>query len=173
MQSFRILVANTSDTALLAQLGKQTFLESHGHSAPAADIAAYVAEKYDQEIVKAELSDPENIYRIIYAGDQPAGFSKIIFNSPGAHIPFEPVAKLERIYLLNEFHGQGLGKVLLQHNIEMALAANQKGIWLYVWVENQKAFNFYTQQGFRIVGQYDFRISATHTNPNHQLLLSF
>ena len=90
MQSFRILAANTSDTALLAQLGKQTFLESHGHSAPAADIAAYVSEKYDREIVKAELSDPENIYRIIYTGDQAAGFSKIIFNSPGAHAKFRP-----------------------------------------------------------------------------------
>jgi diamine N-acetyltransferase len=173
MQPFRILAANTGDAALLARLGKQTFLESHGHSAPAADIAAYVAEKYDPETMKAELSDPENIYRIIYSGDQAAGFSKIIFNSPGDNIPATSVAKLERIYLLNEFHGQGLGKLLLQHNIEMALAASQKGIWLYVWVENQKAFNFYTQQGFRIVGQYDFRISITHTNPNHQLLLSF
>lgn len=173
MQPFRIIAANTGDTALLAEIGKQTFLESHGHSAPPADIAAYVAEKYDPETMKAELSNAENIYSIIYSGDQPAGFSKIIFNSPGAHIPFAPVAKLERIYLLNEFHRLGLGKVLLQHNLEMAIAANQKGIWLYVWVENQKAFKFYTQQGFRIVGQYDFRISVTHTNPNHQMLLSF
>jgi len=173
MQSIRILAPGPDDVTLLSGLGKQTFLESHGHSAPATDIAAYVAEKYSPEMVKSELSDPDNIYRIIYEGDQPAGFSKIIFNSPEAHIPFTPVAKLERIYLLDTFHGQGLGKALLQYNIEMAIAVNQKGIWLYVWVENQKAINFYTQQGFRIVGQYDFRISSTHPIPNHQMLLSF
>ncbi|HRG82893.1 MAG TPA: GNAT family N-acetyltransferase [Chitinophagaceae bacterium] len=173
MQPNHILAAGPDDVIIISDLGKQTFLESHGHSAPAADIAAYVSEKYDPEIIKAELSDPDNIYRIIYAGDQPAGFSKIILNSAGANIPLAPVAKLERIYLLNEFHGLGLGKALLQHNTAIATAARQKGIWLYVWVENKKAFQFYTQQGFRIVGQYDFRISPTHTNPNHQMLLSF
>lgn len=172
MQPIRILAAGTEDAPLLASLGKKTFLQSHGHSAPVADIAAYVAEKYDQVMVHKELTDPENIYRIIYAGDKPAGFSKIIFNIPCPTVSVAPVAKLERIYLLNDFHGRGLGKALLDYNIEMAKAAGQKGIWLYVWVENQKAFEFYTRMGFRIVGQYDFRISATHTNPNHQMFLS-
>ncbi|MBP6589785.1 MAG: GNAT family N-acetyltransferase [Chitinophagaceae bacterium] len=173
MQPYRILTAGIDDATLLAQLGKETFLQSHGHSAPATDIAAYVTEKYDPDIVIKELSDPENIYRIIYAGNEPAGFSKIIFNTPCPPVAIAPVAKLERIYLLDAFHGQGLGKALLLHNIEMAIAARQKGFWLYVWLENQKAFDFYTRMGFRIVGQYDFRISPTHTNPNHQMFLSF
>lgn len=172
MPSFRIAAANTGDASLLAELGKATFLQSHGHSAPVTDIAAYVAEKYDPDTVKKELDNPDHIYRIMYAGNQPAGFSKIIFNTPCSPVAINPVAKLERIYLLDEFHGQGLGKALLDYNIEIAKAAGQKGIWLYVWVENQKAFEFYTRMGFRIVGQYDFRISATHTNPNHQMFLS-
>lgn len=173
MQSYQIQAAGPGDESILSGLGRETFLQSHGHSAPAADIAAYVNDKYNPVTISGELNNPENNYRIIFFNEQPAGFSKIIYNNPVPQIPFNPVAKLERIYLLDQFQGLGLGKALLQYNIGLAIAAKQKGIWLYVWVENRKAFQFYTGMGFRIIGQYDFRISATHTNPNHQLLLSF
>jgi len=46
-------------------------------------------------------------------------------------------------------------------------------MWLFVWTENHKAINFYKKAGFKIVGQHDFQISATHSNPNHQMLLTF
>ena len=46
-------------------------------------------------------------------------------------------------------------------------------MWLYVWTENHRAVNFYNNLGFKIVGEYDFKIFETHSNPNHQMLLSY
>jgi GNAT superfamily N-acetyltransferase len=44
---------------------------------------------------------------------------------------------MERLYLLEEFYGFGLGKKLVNFNISLAKKEHQKGIWLAVWVETK------------------------------------
>jgi diamine N-acetyltransferase len=165
--------ATEKDAAVLASLAIETFIQSHGHSAPAADINNYIAEKYSLAAFTAELNNPENIYHLIYHDEKPAGFSKIIFNHPYDNSNTQNITKLERIYLLQEFYSLKLGKVLFDFNVALAKQAQQKGMWLYVWVENTRAFNFYTRAGFTIIGSYDFKVTATHSNPNHRMFLEF
>jgi ribosomal protein S18 acetylase RimI-like enzyme len=161
------------DSELLANIGKTTFIEAHGHSASPTDIAKYVAEKYREEVVAQELADPTNCYHIISHNDKPAGYSKIIMNSCHRQIPFENVTKLERLYLLSDFYDLKLGCELLQFNIDLSHRQQQSGMWLYVWKENQRAIRFYTKAGFRIIGSHNFQISDRHSNPNHQMLLTY
>jgi ribosomal protein S18 acetylase RimI-like enzyme len=168
-----IIKATEKDASLLASLATNTFMQSHGHSAAAADINNYITEKYSEAILQDELNDPENIYHIIYHDEKPAGYSKIVFNQPYENSEVQNIAKLERIYLLQEFYNLKLGKVLLQFNIDLAKQQQQAAMWLYVWKENARAFNFYVNAGFTIIGSYDFKLSATHSNPNHQMLLQF
>ncbi|MBL7722914.1 MAG: GNAT family N-acetyltransferase [Chitinophagaceae bacterium] len=167
-----IVKATTNDAALLADIGRISFIESHGHSAPAADIDAYVAAKYTPTILQQELSDPGNIYHILYHGQQAAGYSKIILHSPHPGMQ-QNITKLERIYLLKEFYQLKLGYQLLQFNIDLSKKNNQAGMWLYVWKENHRAVNFYIKAGFQIIGSYDFKLSETHSNPNHRMLLLY
>jgi ribosomal protein S18 acetylase RimI-like enzyme len=161
------------DSALLTSLAELTFIESHGHSAPAADVSNYIAEKYTELVFKEELSDPGNIYHIIYHNDKPAGFSKIVFNAPYEGSPVQNITKLERIYILKDFYYLKLGQELFQFNVDLAKQNGQAGMWLYVWKENPRAVRFYQKNGFQIIGSYDFHLSATHSNPNHQMLLQF
>jgi len=168
-----IVKASEKDSALVSEIGRDTFLESHGHSASPEDVSNYVAEKYSEAVLRQELSDPKNIYYIIYHDKRPAGYSKIIFNLPYENSPVQNIAKLERIYLLKEFYDLKLGMELLQFNIELSKKNDQAGIWLYVWKENPRAVNFYIKAGFEIIGSHDFKISETHSNPNHQMLLRF
>lgn len=168
---YRIVPAVPADHSLLASLGRQTFMESHGHSGPAADIDAYAISRFTEEVLLNELADPKNLFHIIYSGETPAGYSKFIPDFPHSHIPHEGISKLERIYLLREFNGMGLGRALMNFNISLARSRGQKGIWLYVWVENHRALDFYLMNGFIIIGRHDFQISATHSNPNHLMLL--
>jgi ribosomal protein S18 acetylase RimI-like enzyme len=167
-----IIKANCEHAALLTNLARQTFLESHGHSASAADINTYMDEQYREEAFMHELLDPANIYHIIYHDGIPTGYSKIILDCPYPNSP-ERIAKLERIYILEQFYSLKLGWQLFQFNRQFAKNSNQAGIWLYVWKENTRAISFYTKAGFEIIGSHDFRISATHSNPNHQMLLKF
>ncbi len=168
-----IIKAAENDAALLTTLAAITFKESHGHSAPEEDIKNYIAEKYNAAVFIQALSDPKNNYHIIYHEDKPAGFSNIIFDCPYENNLQQHIAKLERIYILQEFYNLKLGLQLFQFNVELAKQNQQSGIWLYVWKENARAINFYTKAGFKIIGSYDFKLSATHSNPNHQLMLEF
>ena len=168
-----IVKAKEEDYQLLTEIGKATFLESHGHSASKANIDQYVSEKYNHDAFRYELSDPQNIYHIIYYKQQPAGYSKIIFNAPHSNIKEGNVTKLERIYLLKEFYSLKLGAELLKFNIELSRQNKQAGMWLFVWKENPRALNFYKKAGFEVIGSYDFKLTETHSNPNHQMYLKY
>jgi ribosomal protein S18 acetylase RimI-like enzyme len=168
-----IIKATENDSTLLADIGRQTFIESHGESAEKADIDSYVHEKYTDAVFREELADPDNIYHLIYYNNRPAGYSKIILNSAHPEIQLQHITKLERLYLLKEFYNLQLGLVLFKFNVELSKSNGQTGMWLFVWKENNRAVNFYQKNGFERIGSYDFKISATHSNPNHQMLLKY
>lgn len=170
---FKILRATLQDTQLLSRLSIDTFLPAHGHSAPKVDIDNYVAHNFNKENFIKELSDDNNRFYILYANGQVAGYSKIVFNQDNENIMAKNIAYMSRLYLLKEFYGSGLGKKLFDFNLALCKENKQSGIWLAVWIENQKAISFYNKMGFKKVGEFDFKISDTHSNPNHILHLDF
>ena len=168
-----IVKATTKDAELLAYIGKTSFIESHGSSASEETITEYVDLKFIKKVFEDELKEPKNIYNIIYHGEKGVGYSKIIFNVSNSNVPFQNVTKLERFYVLHEFHDLKLGLELFNFNIQESKKNNQAGVWLFTWTENKKAINFYTKAGFKIIGNYDFKITDTHYNPNYQMLLTY
>lgn len=168
-----IIKAKSDDFQLLTEIGRVSFIESHGNSASTTDINCYLDEKYNPEVFKSELSDSENIYHIIYHDKKPVGYSKLILNTSHSNIQMEGVTKLERLYLLKEFYNLKLGFELYSFNIELSKKNNQAGIWLFVWKENQRAVSFYERAGFKIIGSYDFKLTESHSNPNYQMLLTY
>lgn len=169
----KIAKATIQDSKQLAQLAKASFLPAHGHSAPKEDVDMYVSGNFNETTFIKEISNPESHYYLIYYDKKLAGYSKITLNTPNKNRTSNNITCLSRLYVLKEFYGLQLGKALFHFNLELAKQHQQQGIWLHVWVENQRAIHFYTKMGFKIVGSYDFRISATHTNPNYVMYLPF
>jgi ribosomal protein S18 acetylase RimI-like enzyme len=164
--------ARPEDFKLLSKIGRISFIETHEKS-PQDVINNYVEEKFNPGAITKELSDLSNIYHLIFSDGQPAGYSKIIYNSQPSGIQLGNVTKLERIYLLKEFYGLKLGNELLDFNLKLSKENNQDGMWLYIWKENQRAFNFYKKNKFTIIGSYDFKLSEQHANPNHVMFLKY
>lgn len=168
-----IIKASVEDAPLLSKLGTRTFRESHGHSAAGEDIEAYIERRLSPEALAVELEDRTNHFYICLIDGQPAGYVKFIPDS--GHPELEPVhiTKLERLYILHDYYGCGIGQTLLDQAIECSKSFDQSGMWLYAWTENHRAIAFYLKNGFRIVGKYDFEISPTHSNPNHRMFLEY
>jgi len=165
--------AGVKEASLLSEIARVSFIESHGHSAPEEDIQSYISRFFSEEIFAQELADDRNIYHIISCNQHAAGYSKIKLNSAYPDAGMNNLAKLERIYLLKEYYNLKLGQHLLDFLIDRMKQENQSGIWLYVWKENERAVGFYRKNGFQITGSHDFKISETHSNPNHRMLLLF
>jgi diamine N-acetyltransferase len=165
--------AIVDDALLLADIGKRSFIESHGHSASAADIDTYVSQKYTPAAMQEELNNPANIYHIITWCGQPAGYSNIVLNATHKDIPVTNATCLDRLYLLQEFYNLKLGLQLFHHNLLLSQQAAQAGMWLYTWTENKRALSFYQKAGFQIMANTFFKISDTHSNPNYIMYLDY
>lgn len=172
-ETIHIRSAQPEDYQLLSDIGTRTLWESHGHSAPEADMRSYIEQSFNPVRAREELANPAFIYHFLYLDEQPAGYSKIILDQPHPNITQPGVTKLERLYLLEEFLSRKAGQVLLDFNIGLSKARGQSGMWLFVWVENKRAIQFYKRNGFRIIGSHDFRITDTRSNPNHQMMLAY
>lgn len=168
-----IIRATLKDKELLAKLGKTTFIEAHGKSASKDIIDTYVSKKFSVEAFEDELKESNNIFYILYYNEKAVGYSKVIFNCQHSNILSKNITKLERLYVLEDFHSLKLGLALFDLNCQEAIKNQQSGMWLFVWTENQKAINFYKKVGFNAVGYHDFELSPTHYNLNHQMLLLF
>ena len=169
----QITKASSDDSELISIIGKESFLDTHGHAASKEDMDCFVSKYYTSSAIAKEFSDALVHYHLINYKGKVVGFSKIELNNSNDNVEDISVTKLDRIYLLKEFHGLKLGSKLFDYNIKLSKNKNQKGIWLFVWIENKKAINFYTKLGFKIVGVYDYQISATHSNPNHIMYLKY
>ena len=163
MISFKSLTP--ADASLLAKIGGVSLIESHGYSSPEEIMQAYVNKSFSEDACRAELANHANIFSAVFYNNQPAGYSKIIYNTPHPAISLVPVTKLERLYLLKEFYDLKLGHLMLHQAIENSKAAGDKGMWLEVWKGNERAVRFYQKQGFETVGETAFRLTATHSNP--------
>ena len=165
--------ATIKDAYVLSKLSVAAFLPAHGHSASEEVITNYISANFSEENFIKELSNSDFQYHLIYYEDELAGFSKVIFNYQNEFVTDINATKMERLYLLEKFYNLGLGKELLNFNIMLAKQNKQAGIWVFVWIENTKAITFYKKNGFKKVGNSDFVLSPTKSNPNHNLYLKF
>ena len=173
LNKMKIQKIKPNEAQILSEIAIKTFISSHGASASVIDIQAYIKEKYTVQQFENELNNPANLYYFICLNDQIAGFSKMVLNVPFNEMNENNFAKLERLYLLEEFYDKKLGNALFQFNCDLAKQHSQKGIWLFVWTGNHRAIRFYDKAGFKIIGSHNFKISEDHSNPNHQMLKQF
>ncbi|RYG49136.1 MAG: GNAT family N-acetyltransferase [Chitinophagaceae bacterium] len=142
-----IIRATENDYHSIVEIGKASVADSHKGSSPPAVMNEYLETTYNSNAIRKELNDLNNIYHIINYNGKPAGFSKIIMDAKHPNIATENATKLDRIYLLKAFHGLKLGLELLNFNIELSRRNMQSGMWLYTWIGNERATNFYLKAG--------------------------
>lgn len=168
-----IIKATQRDCHSIASIGKIAVAESHRDSCSAEDMQAFLERNYDCDTIKEELNDINTIYHIVTYHDKPVGFSKIILDAKHPDIVAENVTKLDRIYLLKEYYGLKVGLALLNFNFDLARKNKQSGMWLYTWIGNLRAINFYLKAGFIIIGSYKFYVTKTHYDLSHHMFLDF
>jgi ribosomal protein S18 acetylase RimI-like enzyme len=165
--------ATVQDCHSIASIGKISVVDSHRDSCSAEDMHAFLERNYTSDAIKADLEDIQNIYYLLQYNDQPVGFSKMVLHAKHPDIRAENVTLLDRIYIRKEFYGLKLGLELLNFNIALARESNQSGIWLYAWIGNTRAVNFYQKAGFTIIGSHKYYVTETHYDESHHMFLDF
>ena len=117
----------------------------------------YIEKCFSLTALHNELCNTNSLFYIIYYKQQSVGFLKLNINAPliiKKSIIEENALELERIYLIQEVTGKGVGKVLISFIENMALTKRKKCIWLKVMDSSTEAIAFYKKTGFEIYGTY-------------------
>ena len=170
---FSIVRATENDFKTIAHIGNISVEEAHRESCSAKDMKSFLDETYSDSAIKKELQNTKNLYHILNYKGCAVGFSKILLNSEHSNISQKNITKLDRIYLLPQFYNLKLGFELLKFNIEYSKREKQSGMWLFTWIGNTRAVDFYLKTGFRVVGSHQFKVTETHYNQHHQMFKEF
>ena len=144
------------DLDSLCKISIETFYQTFADSNTEENMTAYLDSAYNKEKLYEELCNPDISFFFIYVDESLAGYLKINEYPSQTDINDIDSLELERIYILKEFQGAGLGQDLLEHTISIATEHGKKYIWLGVWEHNERAKHFYQKNGFYRIGAHSF-----------------
>lgn len=149
------------DAQALALVGQATFLETYAGVLPAADILAHCRTEHGEDLYADWLGRPG--YRL-WAAEMDEGGAVIGYAAltpPDLPLPTgDKDVELKRIYLLNRFHGTGVGARLMTTALQAAADAGYTRMLLGVFGGNSRALAFYARQGYAEAGVRKFRVGA-------------
>ncbi len=110
------------------------------------------------ETLQKELCILGTSFYFVFMGNSLAGYFKINEGEAQSDINDHNSLELERIYVLAEFQGKGIGRKILGEVKQMAKFKKKKYVWLGVWQLNPEAVKFYKTNDFIIFGEHPYYI---------------
>jgi len=161
MSLLELIPVSIDDVKLLQKLSIQTFIETFGAQNTEADMQEYLNNQMSTSQLKKELEHAHSNFYFAYHKDRLAGYLKLNFESAqretvGTGTAFE----VERIYLLNDFQRQGLGKVLFEKAVALGKEKGYRKLWLGVWEHNSLALAFYKKLGLTVFDKHTFVLGS-------------
>jgi ribosomal protein S18 acetylase RimI-like enzyme len=136
------------DLTQLQKIGKETFTETFTEHNTKEDLDKYLEESFSNEKLSSELDNPYSSFYFAALEDNVVGYLKINFGASQTELKDNEALEIERIYVLQAFHGKKLGQALYEKAISIAKEMKVKYVWLGVWEQNHRALQFYKKNGF-------------------------
>jgi ribosomal protein S18 acetylase RimI-like enzyme len=137
-----------SDLSQLQKIGIRTFAETFAELNTKEDLEKYIEEGFSIDKLSAELNNPDSSFYFVEVDDTIIGYLKINFGDAQTDLKDNKAVEIERIYVLQAYHGQKIGQLLYNKAIEIAKEHKADYVWLGVWEENHRALQFYKKNGF-------------------------
>ncbi|MBE9465138.1 GNAT family N-acetyltransferase [Dyadobacter sp. UP-52] len=156
MTKITLVKITSSDLEELQKLGKQTFLETFAPVNTEENIQDYLQTGFTDEKLLKEITNPGSHFYFAKLNDKSIGYLKLNFGNAQTELQDSDAMEIERIYVLQEFHGQKAGQFLFSEALKIAHEHHLKYIWLGVWEKNEKAIKFYEKNGFIPFDKHSF-----------------
>ena len=156
--SLQILPATLEDLATLQAIGRKTFEEAFAANNSEENLAAYLEEGFSKQKLEAELRNENSQFYFALQGDEVIGYLKINLGDAQTEKQDPNALEIERIYVLQQYHGKQLGLLLCEQALATAKARKAPYMWLGVWEENPRAIRFYQKLGFVEFGEHIFQL---------------
>ncbi|WKV13599.1 GNAT family N-acetyltransferase [Marivirga harenae] len=156
MKSLSLRKVNLNDKIALQKISKQTFLETYSAGNTEDDMSRYLEEEFSLEKLVSQLSNQNSEFYFACLGSVIVGYLKINVAEAQTEMKNENTLEIQRIYVLADYQGKRIGKLLYKKAIEIAQQKEVDFLWLGVWEKNPKAIRFYEQLGFKAFDKHTF-----------------
>jgi diamine N-acetyltransferase len=156
MTAIKINKVTLADLVQLQEIGRQTFAETFSSTNTEENMKAYLEEGFSNAKLSAELDNPNSEFYFATLNNTVIGYLKINFGLAQTELKDDKALEIERIYVLQEFHGKKVGQLLYDQAIHLAKEKKADYVWLGVWEKNHRAIQFYTKNGFVEFDQHIF-----------------
>jgi ribosomal protein S18 acetylase RimI-like enzyme len=151
-----IRAATPHDATLLAEFAARSFADTYRDLSDAQEIADYVADHFQPDVMAAVISDPACATLLAWVNGELAGYAIVKATAAPDCVTTQAPLKLWRLYLGESFIGQGLGARLMAAVHAEARQRGAQTLWLGVYDRNVRAVQFYERLGFTQVGGQEF-----------------
>lgn len=158
MENFDIRFVKPEELETLAQISIQTFLETFAAVNTAENMQQYLEGNFSPSQLKSELENPDAEFYFAESVNNVVGYLKLNFGQTQTELKEPNGIEIERIYVLKEFHGTGVGKLLFNTALQAAKRREAAYVWLGVWEHNINAIGFYKRNGFVAFDKHIFRL---------------
>jgi ribosomal protein S18 acetylase RimI-like enzyme len=158
MEPITLRKATPADVDGLQHIGRQTFFETFAASNSEHNMQTYLEEGFAAEKLHLELQQPHSAFYFAEQQGRIIGYLKVNTGPAQTEQTTANALEIERIYVLQEFHGQRVGQQLYEQALELARQVRAAYVWLGVWEENPRAIRFYQKNGFVAFDKHVFRL---------------
>lgn len=148
----------TADLNQLIQISKRTFVEAFEKDNNSIDFKNYIDKAFSIDSLKVELADTNTHFYFVYNEENLVAYFKINVGIAQTDVKLSYSVELERIYVLSEYQGMGLGEQLLNKIKNIAKEKGKSMLWLGVWEKNERAIQFYQRHSFQKFGTHPYFI---------------
>ena len=110
-------------------------------------LARYLDQEFGTTRLASDLTDDHHDYYFIEAEENRVGFVKMNFKS-SKELSASPNCEIEKIYVLPQYSGQGLGKRAMRDVYDLAKERGKAEVFLCVLDTNLNSIAFYQKSGF-------------------------
>lgn len=154
--SFETCTVNHLD--VLCEISRSTFVTAFEKDNDPEYFWDYINSAFNPETILEEIQNKNSTFYFILSNKTIVGYFKLNQEDAQNELFTKPSIELERIYVLPDFQGQGIGKIALFKIIKLAQEKKVDFLWLGVWQENKSAITFYQKNGFKIFGSHPYFI---------------
>ena len=161
INGIKIIRADITNAASVATIGKKSFRRAFEHLFICReDLTEYLEFTYDPVKLAKSIRKENNIYLLAFMEGRPVGFAKLKKHSLNDLITSPAQMEMQKIYVLAEYQGRGVGSALMNEVNALASEEGPDSIWLDTYISNEKAIRFYESRGFKKIGRYYFTIGS-------------
>ena len=152
----KIKKCSLDDILDLQKIYRQTFFETFSEQNSEENMRIFLDKAYSEEKLKSEIEDKESETFLAVENQKILGVLKINTGNAETESGLKNSLEIQRIYILKESKGLGIGTVLMNLAEKKARELGVSFIWLGVWEKNFPAQKFYTDKGFRRFSEHAF-----------------